>query len=124
MNNQSWNNPYGYYNYGQQFTNTTYVISLEEALSRSNMRNSEIVYFHQDKPVFYRIRVDQDGRKHWQEFSYDIPKQVDNAPVVKQDLLALEERIKNIENMLFKEVSNEQPNGQVSIPTEPYGNFS
>ena len=107
-----WNNGYN------SFTgNIVYVTSLEDALSRNNMPNTENVYFHQDKFTFYRVKVDWDGRKYWQEFSYDAPKQVDRTPVSKQDLSVLEERIKNIENMLGKGVNYEQSNGQVS--TEP-----
>ena len=39
----------------------TYVTSLEEALSKCNNRNTESVYFRQDLPIFYRIKVDNDG---------------------------------------------------------------
>lgn len=114
MNN--WNNQYSYNNWDRPTTNIQYVTSLDEALSRSNMRGSENIYFHQDQPVFYRIKVEQDGRKYWQEFSYT-SNQVDNTPVVKQDLLMIDERLKYLENLLLKKenVTNEQPNGQVSI---------
>ena len=116
MNN--WNNQYGYSNWDRPSTNIQYVTSLEEALSRSNMRGTENIYFHQDQPTFYRIKVEQDGRKYWQEFMYS-SNQVDNTPVVKQDLLAFEDRLKTIENLLFRKenVNNEQSNGQISVPT-------
>ena len=114
-NNTNFNNSFN--SWDRPTSNIQYVTSLEEALSRSNMRNSENVYFHQDQPIFYRIKVEPDGRKYWQEFPYGSPKQVDNTPVVKQDLVDLEGRIKNIENLLFREVNNEQPNGQISVST-------
>lgn len=112
----TWNNQYSYNNWDRPSTNIQYVTSLEEALSRSNMRGTENIYFHQDQPVFYRIKVEQDGRKYWQEFTYS-SNQVDNTPVVKQDLLIFEDRLKAIENLLFKKenISDEQPNGQISI---------
>lgn len=116
-NNNNFSSPLYGSTWDRPNTNITYVTSLEEALSRSNMRNSENVYFHQDLALFYRIKVEQDGRKYWQEFQYSQPKPVDNTPVVKQDLVDLEGRIKQLENLLFKEVSsNEQSDGQVSVP--------
>lgn len=112
MNN--WNNQYGYNNWDRPSTNIQYVTSLEEALSRSYTRGSENVYFHQDQQVFYRIRVDADGRKYWQEFTYSTPKpSEDTIPVVKSDLTDIVERLQRIENYVFQpvEVSNEQSNG-------------
>lgn len=114
MNN--WGNQYGYNNWDRPSTNIQYVTSLEEALSRSNMRGSENVYFHQDQQIFYRVKVDYDGRKYWQEFTYS-SNQIDNTPVVKQDLKYFEDRLNTIENLLFRKENstNEQSDGQVSI---------
>lgn len=114
MNN--WNNQYGYNNWDKPVSNIQYCTSLEEALSRCNMRGSENVFFHQDQQVFYRVKVDYDGRKYWQEFSYAL-NQIDNSPVVKQDLKHFEDRLNNIENLLFRKenVTNEQSDGQISI---------
>lgn len=114
MNN--WNNQYGYNNWDKPVSNIQYCTSLEEALSRCNMRGSENVFFHQDQQVFYRVKVDYDGRKYWQEFSYTL-NQIDNSPVVKQDLKHFEDRLNNIENLLFRKenVTNEQSDGQISI---------
>ena len=112
MNN--WNNQYSYNNWDRHSTNIQYVTSLEEALSRSYTRGSENVYFHQDQQVFYRIRVDADGRKYWQEFAYNAPKSSEDAtPVVKADLTDIVERLQRIENYVFQpvEVPNEQSNG-------------
>ena len=119
MNN--WNNQYGYNNWDRPSTNIQYVTSLEEALSRSNIRGSENVYFHQDQQIFYRVKVEPDGRKYWQGFQYGPITQIDNTPVVKQDLMAFEDRLRAIENLLFKgEVNNEQSNGQVSVSTAEF----
>ena len=51
-------------------TNISLVTSLEEALIKSTVRGSDTVHFHQSKDVFYRIRVDWDGRKYWKEIPY------------------------------------------------------
>ena len=112
-----WNGNYDTWN--RPMSNIQYATSLEEALSRCNIRNLENVFFHQDLPIFWRIKVESDGRKYWQEFHYDAPKQVDNTPVVKQDLMAFEDRLKIIENLLFnKGVTYEQSDGQISVSTE------
>lgn len=122
MNNGNFNNVYnGYnsypYNWDRLNTNIQYTTSLEEALSRCNTRGTENVFFHQDQQIFYRIKVEQDGRKYWQGFQYGPITQIDNTPVVRQDLTVFEDRLKAIENLLFKgEVNHEQSDGQVSIP--------
>lgn len=114
----SWNNQYTYNNWDRPVSNIQYVTSLEEALSRSNTRGTENVYFHQDQQIFYRIKVEQDGRKYWQEFMYS-SNQVDNTPVVMQDLINLENRLKTLENLLIRKetVRNEQSDGQIPVQT-------
>lgn len=90
------------YNYGyQSSTNVTYVTSLEEALFRANQRNSEMVFFHQDQAIFYRVKVDDEGKKFWAQFFYgkDVPET--NAPVTKGDLQGIEERLKVLEEKLL-----------------------
>ena len=113
----SWNNQYGYNNWDRPITNIQYCTSLEEALSRCNTPNTENVFFHQDQMLFYRIKVERDGRKYWQGFSYLPNEAVDNTPVSRQDLLNFDNRLKTIENLLFRKenVNDEQSNGQVSI---------
>lgn len=114
MNN--WNNQYSY-NWDGHVSNIQYCTSLEEALSHCNMRGTENVFFHQDQQIFYRIKVEQDGRKYWQGFQYGPINHIDNTPVVKQDLTQFENRLAAIENLLFKGVNNnEQSDGQISIP--------
>lgn len=115
MNN--WDN-YGQYNrnsWDRPSTNIQYCTSLEEALSRCNSPNSENVFFHQDQMVFYRIRVESDGRKYWQAFEYNVPKAAEsNLPVSRADLTDIVERLQRIENYVFQEVEvnpNEKPDG-------------
>lgn len=109
MNN--WNNQYSYNSWDRPSTNIQYTPSLEDALSRCNTRNTENVFFHQDRAVFYRIKVDQDGRKYWQEFAYDVPKPAeDTLPVMKADLTEIVERIKRIEDYVFQDPSEVNKN--------------
>lgn len=110
-----WNNPYSYNSWDNPSSNIRYCTSLEEALSHCNIRNTENVFFHQDLPIFYRIKVDFDGKKYWQELEYGAPKVNESAtPVVKADLTEIVERIQRIENYVFQDVGvvpNEQSNG-------------
>ena len=78
-------------------TNVTFVTSLEEALYRTNSRGSDMIYFHQNKDTFYRIKVDLDGRKTWAEFSYTSPSQDDTTPATKADIKAIEDRLHKLE---------------------------
>ena len=102
-NNQGWQQP-SYSNPGyrvqpqQPFnSNIMYVTSPEEALIKTEIRNSDMVYFDQDKNVFYRVRVDVDGRKSWTSFTYSLPNQDENAPATKADIQMLSERIAELE---------------------------
>lgn len=119
MNNQNWSNNYGQPNYGQanqnwpnQFgwqrplTNVILVTGIDEALMKSTERNSDYVYFNQDKPVFYRVKVDNDGRKAWQEFPYSTPDPSANLPATQGDIAKLSERLERIEKMFTKETEN------------------
>lgn len=109
MNNwQDYSNSYpGFY----QEPRIMYVTSLEEALSKCINRNAESIYFRQDLPIFYRIKVDNDGRKYWQEFSYALAEKSGNTPVTQQDLSEINKRLSDIENKLKGGVTDEQPNG-------------
>ena len=103
--NQGWQQPaYSaptYYAQPQQTCNTNimYVTSPEEALIRTDRRNSDVVYFDQDKNVFYRVRVDMDGRKSWAQFSYNTPNAETTTPATKEDILQLSERIARLEEL-------------------------
>lgn len=96
----NWGQPhYNTYQPPVQFnTNVAYVTSLEEALIKNNMYNSDMIYFDQDKNVFYRVKVDQEGRKTWAQFQYNMPNQGDNVPATKEDIRILTERIKALED--------------------------
>lgn len=104
---------YNYNRYASSASNVSYVTSLEEALSRNSYPNSENVYFHQDKPIFYRVRTDSSGKKFWQEFEYVTPTPAENTiPATRQDLTEIVQRIQRIEERVFSsEVQDEQPNG-------------
>lgn len=78
-------------------TNVIIVTSLEEALIKTVDRNSDMIYFHQDKNEFYRVKVDQDGRKSWIILNYMSPNQDDNAPVTKAEFNNLITRIEALE---------------------------
>lgn len=91
-------------------TNVYKVTSLEEAIMKSNMRPSETVYFHQTKNEFYNVRVDINGNKSWQTFSYNVPNIVENVSISKADFDALAARIAALENRL-EVPSNVEPNG-------------
>ncbi len=81
----------------QPNTNVMFVTSPEEALIKTNMRNSDMVYFDQDKNVFYRVKVDMEGRKSWAQFTYALPDQEDNTPATKADIATLLQRIETLE---------------------------
>lgn len=97
---QNWGQPhYSVYQPRVPFnTNVAYVTSLEEALIKNNIYNSDMIYFDQDKNVFYRVKVDQEGRKTWAQFQYSMPNQGDNVPATKEDIRILTERIKALED--------------------------
>ena len=78
-------------------TNLAFVTSLDEALARSNSRGSDIVYFHQDKDIFYRVKVDMEGRKSWMEFAYTSPNPALTTPATKADIQELLVRIEKLE---------------------------
>ena len=122
MNNMGYNMPmsgmqnwYGQSQYdGYGNTNVYKVTSLEEAIMKSNMRPSETVYFHQTKSEFYNVRVDTNGNKTWQTFTYNVPNSTDNPQVIRNDFDALAARVKALEDIYIanKEGSdNVQSNG-------------
>ena len=73
----------------QLTTNVELVTSLEEALFKSNMRNSDMLYLDQNKPVIYRIKVDMNGAKSYATLPYTLPNQADSTPATKADIQAL-----------------------------------
>ena len=101
-------------------TNIIYVTSPEEALMRTTQRNCEAVYFHQDQPIFYRVRVDLEGRKFWQAVRYNVDANVQdpNVPASKADMLEILTRLSRLEERLIPKsevIVNEQPNGQNTV---------
>lgn len=113
MDNYGSNMWSGYNSYNafspQPFSNVYKVTSAEEAVMRTNQRNSDMVYFDQDKNLFYRVKVDMDGRKSYATFTYTIPEP--QAPVTNLDLNSLNERISKLEKMF--ENKKEDENGKL-----------
>lgn len=109
---QNWYTQPQYDGFGN--TNVYKVTSLEEAIMKSNMRPSETVYFHQTKNEFYNVRVDVNGNKVWQTFTYSTPDSTGNAQIIRSDFDALAARVKALEDIYIvnKEGSdNAQSNG-------------
>lgn len=105
-NANSWqSSPYGsgYSPFNRMNTNVIRVTSLEEAIMKSNSWDSEMVYFHQDKNEFYTVRVDANGNKSWQTFSYSMPASATAVPVTREEYEALVARVTALEP---KEVPN------------------
>lgn len=96
---------YPSYGYGQPVTNMVFVTSVEEALYKATQRNSDVVFFDQDKPVFYRVKVDGDGRKSWMQFEYAAPDAAKNAPVTKSEFQEFVARLEAVEKSLNPEVT-------------------
>lgn len=117
--NGNWNGQNNWYNTNAAMpqsmnTNVYKVTSLDEAIMKTNARNSEMVYFNQGKDEFYCIRVDMNGNKTWQIFSYSIPNVNNNIPVMKSDYDALVSRLEGVEARL-KEIYNNEPDGQKPV---------
>lgn len=92
-------------------TNKVLVTSLEEAISRSTDRYSEMYYFDQNKPVFYIVGTDMNFVKSWVEIPYIVPNQENNTPATKADLADIEKRLGILEaksNPKKKKVEVEQ----------------
>lgn len=117
------NNQFGSYfsNYGQPFapynqaigannsnSNIILVTGIEEALYRTTARGSDMLYVHQTQPVFYRVKVDMEGRKTWSEYPYNVPQQDDNLPATKSELATVMRKIAELEAMIKPEVKDEQ----------------
>ena len=108
------------YNYGSSYnvpvTNIEYVTSLEEAIMRTNVRGSDKVYFKQDGGVFYRVKMDMDGRKSWAEFPYSVPNVDTSRPVMISDLQPIFDRLEKLEkSMPVEVVNNVNTNGQGNV---------
>lgn len=127
MNNYNIGYQQGNYNVGfnsplRLSTNIIFVTSLEEALSKTTERPSDMMYFHQDKNEFYRVKVDMDGRKSWATFPYSSPNPDENTPATKADIQLLVSRIEALEAAKEskpkkkKEVNdNAESNGQCQV---------
>ena len=77
----------------QLTSNKILVTSLDEAIAKSSIRNSETVYFHQSQPVIYIVRIDMNGVKSWAQLDYSTGQQDTNAPATKADITALNTKL-------------------------------
>ena len=106
----NWSNPVNnvpnMFNGNSQNTNVLRVTSLEEAIMKTNARGGEMVYFNQSKDEFYNVRVDMNGNKSWQVFSYCIPNPNANIPVTRADLDGVLERLAKLEAKSQEVMSN------------------
>lgn len=96
--------PYGRHDNFNNFpvnTNIILVTSLEEALARTTAFNSDMAYYHQDLNIMYRIKVDGQGRKSWDQYNISKPDPNTIAPATRADLQSFDDRIKAIERKLF-----------------------
>lgn len=84
------------YSYNQFNSNLMFVTSLDEALIRTNNRNSDMVYFHQNENVIYRVKVDEYGQKTWAEFVYSLP--TTEEPISEID--DLKRRVSELEKLM------------------------
>ena len=131
VNTYSYNTPSQRNPWGQQHTYNSYtaqprlnstvvvVTSLEEALIRTSECNSDMVYFHQDKNEFYRVKVDSEGRKSWAAFPYSLHNQEDTTPATKADIRDLVTRVEALEaqnkNKKKEVTNNAESNGQSTV---------
>ena len=116
LNNYSYN-PYSSYSnkYAPQISsNVLRVTTLEEAVMRTTVPGSDMIYFNQDKDEFYRVRVDFEGKKSWATFEYTSPNNLNNSPATKYDLELLSQRLAVLENKLLNKESltNGESDGQ------------
>lgn len=84
----------------QPRTNKILVTSLDEAIAKSNERNSEIVYFHQSQPIIYIVKVDMNGVKSWAQLDYNTGHQDTNAPATKADIVSLTGKLEELASRL------------------------
>ena len=100
-NYNSWQSQNGFGNgFNQPVSNIILVTSIEEALFKSNTRNSDMVYFDQNRDVFYRVKVDLEGRKLWKEIPYGTSSTANSAVSANFNIDSFETRLTNIEKKL------------------------
>lgn len=85
-------------------SNKTYVASMEDAISRTTMPNSEMLYVHQDKPQIIQIKTDMQGKKTAQVFDITVHKDElapENQPpvdyVTREEYNKLYDQIRDIQ---------------------------
>ena len=89
-------------------TNIEFVTSLNEALIKTGMRGSDMLYMDQNRPVLYRVKVDEAGIKSYLELPYALPDQANSTPATKADIQMLLERLETVEKSI-SQVSTPAP---------------
>lgn len=100
----------GYQPQVQLTTNIERVTSLEEALYKSNVRGSDMVYFDQNKPMIYRIKVEIDGTKSYALLPYTLPDQADSTPATKAEVQAVANALQALTERFEKSVAKQWTN--------------
>lgn len=99
----------------QPKTNKILVTSLDEAIAKTNDRNSEIYYWDQSKPVIYVVRMDFNGVKSWAQLPYSLPNQEGNTPATKADLVSLTAAVESLVKRIESFELSKQPNKKKKI---------
>ncbi len=108
---QSWYNPN---DFGMN-TNVCKVTSLDEAIMRSNMCPSEMVYFNQSKNEFYNVRVDVNGNKSWQTFVYTVQGTKETQQISREEFDALAAKVSALESKPKEVIENAKSDGQHAV---------
>lgn len=90
-------------------TNRILVANVNEAIFRSNDRGSEMYYFDQNKPVFYVVRVDMEGRKSWVEVPYGAPAPDNNSPATRAEVAELRKKFEEFEAKFLTTSNTSKP---------------
>ncbi len=120
MVNNNFDQNWGQTNYGGYSSQPRYgstpmnsniirVISLEDAIMRTNTRGSDMLYVDQDKDRFYRVRVDYEGNKTWGEFTFSSSQNNQFATASRADVEALEKRLESLEKLITAKQTTNNP---------------
>lgn len=92
-------------------TNKIFVTSIEEAMAKYAEPNTEVVYYHQDKPMLIEVKTDIQGRKTCNVFDLT-PHQAESekVAVVYATKEEVEEIVRReIQNAIDRKKKNTQP---------------
>lgn len=90
-------------------TNKIFVTSIEEAMSKYADPNTEIVYYHQDKPMLIEVKTDIQGRKTCNVFDLSAHQEDKAIPVVAAGITR-EEIEKIVQEEIEKAIERKKKN--------------